>query len=210
MLGGRLDPQWLLDAYANGIFPWPVGQTLAWWSPDPRAIFDFDYFHVPRRLARTCRSSKFEVSCNRDFAGVIAGCATAQQRRRATWITRPLITAYTRLHKLGHVHSVEVWRDDQLAGGVYGVALGGLFAAESMFHYVTDASKVALVHLVNHLRLRGYDFIDIQQLTPHTESFGAVEIPRVLYLARLAVARRRDVTFGETLEPLGTWPGNGL
>jgi leucyl/phenylalanyl-tRNA--protein transferase len=200
VLGGKLDPDWLLDAYAHGIFPWPIGQMLAWWSPDPRAVFEFDSFHVPRRLARTCRSGKFELTCNRDFAAVIQGCATAQHRRRGTWITRPLVAAYTRLHELGHVHSVEIWHGGRLVGGTYGVALGGLFAAESMFHYVTDASKVALVALMDHLRARGYDLIDIQQLTPHTAVFGAVEIPRHEYLARLDRALAREVTFGEELE----------
>lgn len=201
LLGGKLDPPWLLDAYTHGIFPWPVmGETLAWWSPDPRAIFEFDRFHVSRSLAGTCRSGKFEVTSNRDFAGVVEGCATAQHRRRATWITRPLIAAYTRLHQLGHAHSVEVWHEGRLAGGTYGVAIGGLFAAESMFHYVTDASKVALAHLVNHLRERGYHFIDIQQLTPHTASLGAFEIPRRQYLVRLSAACSQKTTFGDLLQ----------
>ena len=196
LVGGKLEPDWLLDAYSHGIFPWPVfGETLAWWSPDPRAVIDFDRFHVSRRLMRTCRSGKFEVTSDRDFAGVIHGCATAQRRRRATWITRPLMSAYQRLHALGHAHSVEVWHAGQLAGGVYGVSLGALFAAESMFHYVTDASKVALAHLVSHARQRGYHFIDIQQLTPHTASLGAHEISRQEYLARLAAARRAMATF---------------
>ena len=196
MLGGKLEPAWILDAYAHGIFPWPIfGGRLAWWSPDPRAIFELDGFHISRSLARTCRRVKFEVTRNRDFAGVMLGCATAQDRRRATWITKPLMAAYQRVHELGHAHSIEVWHDGRLAGGTYGIALGGLFAAESMFHYVTDASKVALVHLVHHLRDRGYQLMDIQQLTPHTASLGAIEIPRREYLRRLDVACAAEVTF---------------
>jgi leucyl/phenylalanyl-tRNA--protein transferase len=195
-VGGRLDPQWLLDAYRHGIFPWPVGETLAWWSPDPRAIFELDGFHVSRRLARTCRSGQFQVTCNQNFAGVVAGCATAQHRRFATWITPELRTAYGHLHRLGHAHSVEVWSEGELAGGVYGVAIGGLFAGESMFHVVRDASKVALVWLVEHLRERGYLLFDIQQLTPHTASLGAIEIPRNEYLRRLAQALQARVSFG--------------
>ena len=198
--GGELSPEWLLDAYRHGIFPWPITEfetPVAWWSPDPRAILPLDEFHVPRRLQRTCRSGRFEVSFDRNFAGVIAGCAKGPGREDGTWITPDVLKAYTRLHELGHAHSVEVWHEHRLAGGVYGVAAGGLFAAESMFRRVRDASKVALVHLVDHLRRRGYTLLDIQQLTPHTRQFGAVEIPRVEYLARLAEALEQPVTFGE-------------
>jgi leucyl/phenylalanyl-tRNA--protein transferase len=203
-LGGKLTPDWLLDAYTHGIFPWPVwGGKLAWWSPDPRAILEFERFHVSRRLARTLRSGKFEVTCNRDFAAVIHGCATAQHRRRATWITPPLKAAYQRLHELGHVHSVEVWHEGRLAGGTYGVSIGGLFAAESMFHYITDASKVAVALLMQHLASRGYELVDIQQLTPHTASLGAIEIPRREYLSRLGQACRKQVTFGQSLDLSG-------
>jgi leucyl/phenylalanyl-tRNA--protein transferase len=201
MLGGKLEPEWLLDAYQHGIFPWPIyGEELAWWSPDPRAILELDQLYVSKRLARTCHSGRFEVTCDRDFAGVIEGCATAQDRRHATWLTRPLKAAYRRLHSLGHAHSVEVWHEGRLAGGTYGIALGALFAAESKFHYVRDASKVALVHLVSHLRSRGYQLLDIQQLTAHMASLGATEIPRDEYLARLAMAVARPVTFGTELE----------
>jgi leucyl/phenylalanyl-tRNA--protein transferase len=204
LIGGKLNTQWLLDAYRQGIFPWPVfGQTLAWWSPDPRAVIEFERFHVSRRLARTLRSGRFEVSCNRDFAGVIHGCATAQDRRRATWLTPAMQVAYRRLHALGYAHSVEVWQEGKLAGGTYGVSIGGLFSAESMFHYATDASKVALAHLVAHLRSRSYHLLDIQQLTSHTASLGATEIPRHEFLARLAVAQQQPVTFGTELEVRG-------
>ncbi|REK13102.1 MAG: leucyl/phenylalanyl-tRNA--protein transferase [Planctomycetota bacterium] len=202
LFGGRLTPEWLIDAYAHGIFPWPIfdgTDIVVWWSPDPRAIFELDGFHVSRRLERTCRSGKFEVTCNHDFAGVIHACATTADRKHNTWLTPKMIAAYQRLHDLGHAHSVEAWHEGRLVGGTYGVAIGGLFAGESMFHRQRDASKVALVHLVDHLRARGYTLFDIQQLTPHTESLGAVEIPRSEYLARLADALQRRVAFGREL-----------
>jgi leucyl/phenylalanyl-tRNA--protein transferase len=187
-IGGQLDPEWLLDAYSHGIFPWPSGRLLAWWSPDPRAILELDALHVSRRLAKTCRSPRWQVTVDRDFAGVMNGCGTAQHRRHATWITPEMRRAYLQMHKLGFAHSVEVWHDGVLAGGTYGVALGAYFAAESMFYYVRDASKVALVHLVGRLKARGYQLLDIQQLTPHTASLGATEIPRAEFLQRLARA----------------------
>ena len=179
-IGGTLEPEWLLDAYRHGIFPWPIVPRLTrmqWWSPDPRAIFELDSFRVSRRLERTCRSDRFTVSTDRDFAGVLSGCATAQSRRRNTWLTREMMAAYQRLFELGRAHSIEVWHEGRLAGGTYGVAIGGLFAGESMFYRVRDASKVALVHLVRHLGDRGYRLFDIQQLTSHTQSLGAIEIP---------------------------------
>jgi leucyl/phenylalanyl-tRNA--protein transferase len=203
MFGGRLTPEWLLDAYAHGIFPWPIfdgTDIVVWWSPDPRAIFEPESFHVSRRLARTCRGGKFQVTCDRDFAGVIQGCATSGSRRHNTWLTPAMIAAYVRLHELGHAHSIEVWNAGRLAGGTYGVALGGLWAGESMFHRERDASKVALAHLVRHLVARGYTLFDVQQCTPHTASLGAIEIERSEYLRRLADALARDVTFGSQLE----------
>jgi leucyl/phenylalanyl-tRNA--protein transferase len=196
--GGELTPDWLLDAYRHGIFPWPISDfeaPIAWWSPDPRAIIELDRFHVPRRLRRTCRGGRFEATYDQDFASVIRGCATAPNRSEGTWLTPQMIEAYIRLFKLGHAHSVEVLKDGQPAGGIYGVSIGGLFAAESKFYRVRDASKVALVHLVEHLRTRGYSLLDIQQLTPHTAQFGAVGIPRDEYLARLAEALAQPVTF---------------
>jgi leucyl/phenylalanyl-tRNA--protein transferase len=195
-VGGELTSEWILDAYRHGIFPWPfTNGDLAWWSPDPRAIFDFDRFHVPRRLARTRRSGHFELTIDRDFAGVIDGCATAGDRQHQTWITPAMHVAYLRLHQEGHGHSVEAWLEGELAGGVYGLAIGGLFAAESMFYRVSDASKLALVYLLEHLQQRGFVLIDIQQLTPNTGRFGAYEIPRRDYLKRLAAAIDLPVTF---------------
>lgn len=197
--GGELSPEWLLDAYRHGIFPWPIGDyddPVPWWSPDPRAIIALDRFHVSRRLRRTCRSGRFEVTRDRDFTGVIHGCATSNGREGETWLTAQMIAAYVRLHELGHAHSVEAWYEGRLVGGTYGVAVGGLFSAESMFFRVRDASKVALVHLVEHLRRRQYAMLDIQQLTPHTARFGAMEIPRQEYLAHLADVVGWPVTFG--------------
>ena len=212
-LGGTLRPDWLLDAYQHGIFPWPLDEDapMAWWSPDPRAIIELDALHVSRRLRRTLRSGRFQVTCDRDFGGVIRGCATAAGRIGQTWITPRMIRAYTRLFELGHVHSVEVWQEGRLCGGVYGVTVGGLFAAESKFYRLRDASKVALVYLVSHLRARGYSFLDIQQLTPHTARLGAIEIPRKTYLRRLAEALALPVTFGHEIEsaPAG-WDGPSL
>jgi leucyl/phenylalanyl-tRNA--protein transferase len=202
-VGGKLEPEWLLDAYSHGIFPWPFSDgMLAWWSPDPRAVLELDRLHVARRLARTCRSGRFEVTCDQDFSGVIAGCGSAPDRMGETWITPPMLAAYEQMHRLGHAHSIEVWYEGKLAGGVYGISLGGMFAAESMFHLVRDASKVALVRMVHHLRCRGYALLDIQQLTPHTQRFGAHEIPRKRYLARLWEALELDVSFGQRLEDL--------
>lgn len=205
-VGGHLSPEWLLDAYSHGIFPWPIdNHHLAWWSPDPRAIIELDRLHISRRLARTCRSRKFNLTSDRDFAGVIEGCATACGRKHHTWITPEMKAAYICLHELGYAHSVEAWRDGNLVGGTYGVALGGLFAAESMFYRVPDASKVALVTLVEHLRRRGYQLLDIQMLTPHTQKMGAIEIPRSVYLRRVAEAVKLPVSFGQ-IEDAHTMP----
>jgi len=201
-VGGCLQAKWLLDAYQHGIFPWPVWQDepMAWWSPDPRAVLELDQLHVSRRLKRTISSQKFMVTCDRDFRGVIEGCATANDRQGATWLLPNMIDAYCEMHRLGHAHSVETWLGNQLVGGTYGIAIGGLFAAESKFYRVRDASKIALVHLVNHLRSRGYQLLDVQQWTPHTGRMGVTEIPRRQYLRHLAAAVRLPVTFGTTLE----------
>jgi leucyl/phenylalanyl-tRNA--protein transferase len=203
LIGGDLTPAWLLDAYRNAIFPWPIfddPELTAWWSPDPRAIFEIDRFHASRRLRQTWRSGKFQVTCDRAFAGVLRGCATAQDRVGATWLAEDLITAYERLFELGVAHSIEAWHEGQLAGGTYGIAIGGLFTAESMFYRVRDASKVVLVSLHAHLVARGYALWDIQQLTPHTQRFGATEISRGEYVRRLSSALVQPVTFGKVLE----------
>ena len=150
---------------------------------------------ISQRLARTCRSGRFEVSVDRAFDDVVTACATSQDRLWATWITPSLRAAYTRLHDLGLAHSVEAWRDGQLAGGVYGVALGGFFAGESMFYHERDASKVALAHLVERLKGRGFTLFDVQQVNPHTESLGALEIRRGDYMQRLRKALQANVSF---------------
>ncbi len=201
MLGGELSVAWLRDAYRHGIFPWPHGQrSLMWFSPDPRAVLEFENLHVSRRLARTVRGGKFQLTCNLAFSGVMHGCATAGGRSRNTWITNEMLDAYLRLHRHKLAHSVEAWQGDDLVGGIYGVAVGGVFSAESMFFRVRDASKVALVALTRHLQARGFRTLDIQQLTPHTASLGANEIPREAFLARIRQERELEVTFGKELE----------
>jgi leucyl/phenylalanyl-tRNA---protein transferase len=162
-------------------------------SPDPRGVFPLDAFHVSRSFRRTLAQAPFEVTVNRAFRDVMTGCATA--RRHGNWISPAFIDAYTRLHEAGHAHSVECWQDGELAGGIYGVAVGGLFAGESMFHRINDASKVALFHLVQHLRERGFVLFDIQMLTPITRQLGAVEISREDYLGRLASAHAPAPSF---------------
>lgn len=199
LVGGELTPDWLIDAYRHGIFPWPLIEDcdeVQWWSPNPRAIFEFDQFHISRRLARRIRSGKFAVTSDRDFAGVIRGCGTAGDRAGNTWLSEDMISAYEILHRLGYAHSIEVWNQDQLVGGTYGIATGGLFAAESMFYRERDASKVALAFLLPHLVGQGYQLLDIQQLTDHTASLGAIEIPRPQYLDRLATALACEPQFG--------------
>lgn len=189
-VGGTLEPACLLRAYAEGVFPWfSEGDPILWWSPDPRAIFNLrSGLHVSRRLARTLRSGKFAVTINRAFAEVIRACG---DRPEGTWITREMISAYEDLHRLRFAHSVEAWQDGELAGGVYGVGLGGFFAAESMFYRRTDGSKIALVALFERLRERGYELVDTQMLTEHTERMGAYEVSRERYLELLRRARSK-------------------
>jgi leucyl/phenylalanyl-tRNA--protein transferase len=198
-VGGGLSVRRLLDAYRHGIFPWPsrADDPMLWWSPDPRAILPLDGMHVSRRLERRRRSGKFEMRANAAFADVLRGCATGPGRERGTWLTPAMVGAYTRLHQLGYAHSVESWLDGKLVGGVYGVAIGGFFSAESMFYRERDASKVALARMVEHLRVRGYQLLDVQQWTAHTGRLGVIEIPRSDYLERLAAAIELPVTFGD-------------
>ncbi len=193
-VGGDLSVPRLLLAYGSGIFPWTV-DPITWWSPDPRAIFELDRFHISRSLARVLRRKPFQVTMDRAFRRVMEGCAAPARGRRETWITREFMEAYTQLHEQGHAHSFECWDGAELAGGIYGVAIGGFFAGESMFHRTNDASKVALYHLVQHLRARGFGLFDIQMLTPITRRLGGVEIPRQEYLRRLAEAVQRTCKF---------------
>jgi len=193
-VGGDLSPERLLTAYRRGVFPWYDATTpILWWSPDPRAIFEIGGLHISRRLARTIRSGKFQITIDRDFPGVIRGCA--DRPGDGNWITPEMLSAYETLHRLGYAHSVEAWRAGILAGGIYGVAINGFFAGESMFSRVSDASKVALAFLMEHLRSRGFQLFDIQFLNPHTASMGAVEIPREEYLERLGKALRSTACF---------------
>ena len=190
--GGDLEPATLVAAYRQGIFPWPFDtHELLWWSPDPRAVIPVEALRVSRRLARTLRRASFVVTINAAFDDVVAGCAA----RAETWITPGLSRAYGRLHELGWAHSVEVWMNGALAGGLYGVAIGGLFAAESMFHHVTDASKIAMVALVQHAGRVGVTLIDAQMPSAHITSMGAVSITRADYLGRLPKVVDRRVRF---------------
>jgi leucyl/phenylalanyl-tRNA--protein transferase len=183
-LGGDFSVSRLVDAYRRGIFPWSVN-PITWWSPDPRGIIELDGLHVPRRLARLLRGGAFSVTLDEDFRGVMTACAEPGRGRRSTWITAEFIDAYEELYRAGHAHSLEVWSRGRLVGGIYGVSQGGLFAGESMFHRVDNASKLALVRLVEHLRSRGFVLFDVQMLTPVTRQLGGLEIPREEYLRRL-------------------------
>lgn len=191
-----LDPQTLLSAYAQGIFPMADRSgAIGWYSADPRGVIPLDGgFHVSQTLRQLVRRKKFDVRVNHDFASTMRACA--KNRNGETWISEPLIAAYVRLHDLGYAHSVECWLDGVLAGGLYGVSLGGAFFGESMFHHVRDASKVALVHLVDRLRARGFELLDTQASTSHLKTFGCVEIPAKEYLQRLAGAIRKECEFG--------------
>jgi leucyl/phenylalanyl-tRNA--protein transferase len=187
----------LVAAYASGWFPMATDGEIRWYSPDPRGIVPLDEVHIPRRLARLARQGRFRIEIDRAFGEVIRACA-ADDRDPAdpgSWINGEIIESYTALHQQGIAHSVETWLDDRLVGGLYGVALRGAFFGESMFHRETDASKVALVALVERLRARGYTLLDTQWVTPHLEQFGAVEIPRADYLQRLEQSLRLDCAF---------------
>ena len=172
----------LLQGYRLGVFPMAMeDDSIEWFSPDPRAILPLEDFHVPHVLRRLLRRRLFKTTVDKAFSEVIAACA----KRKDTWINREIIETYIRLHELGHAHSVEAWRDGRLAGGLYGVAVGGAFFGESMFHSVTDASKIALVAVVEHLRARKFMLLDTQWLTPHLQQFGGIEISRNHYLRLL-------------------------
>lgn len=188
----------LVSAYTSGWFPMAVDEgEIRWYSPDPRGIIPLESFRVPSRLGRVIRAGTFEIELNRAFDTVIRACAETDRRDDdpGTWIDREIIDSYIELHRLGFAHSVEAWQDGRLAGGLYGVALGGAFFGESMFHSKTNASKVALAALVGHLRARGFRLLDIQWVTPHLEQFGAVEIPRESYLELLEEAIALEAAF---------------
>jgi leucyl/phenylalanyl-tRNA--protein transferase len=182
----------LLEAYASGVFPMGMDDgTIRWFSPDPRGILPLGEFHVPHGLRRALKRPGWELRTDTAFNEVVAACAA----REDTWITPLIRTAYRELFAEGRAHSVEIWKEGRLAGGLYGVALGGAFFGESMFHRVTDASKVALWHLVRILREHGFTLLDTQWTTGHLQQFGAVEIPREEYLSLLEKALRRKTSF---------------
>lgn len=199
-VGGRLTPPWLLTAYRQGIFPWPLllpeGYVLAWFSPDPRVLLPWPNLHISRRLRRRIRREEFVVTCDRDFDAVVAGCAAPRKNDTLTWITPSMQRAYRMFHHLGFAHSIEVWQNDQLVGGLYGVGIGTYFSGESMFHRVRDASKVAVVALSAHLHRQGFELFDIQQATPHMVAMGATSIPRSEFLSQVRTATARDPAFG--------------
>jgi leucyl/phenylalanyl-tRNA--protein transferase len=177
--GGDLSAERLLEGYRRGIFPWfSEGDPILWWSPDPRMVLFPDDLKISRSLAKTLRNRRYEVRFDFGFDAVMAACAAPRAGEPGTWISEDMREAYGRLHRLGHAHSVETWIDSELAGGLYGVALGRVFFGESMFSHATDASKIALAALVAHLRASGFGLIDCQMRTRHLESLGAREIPR--------------------------------
>ncbi len=193
----------LLQGYRLGVFPMAMeDDSIEWFSPDPRAILPLEDFHVPHVLRRLLRRRVFKTTIDKAFSEVIAACA----EREDTWINPEIIESYTRLHELGNAHSVEAWKEGRLAGGLYGVAVGGAFFGESMFHSVTDASKIALVALVEHLRAGKFVLLDTQWLTPHLQQFGGIEISRNHYLRVLRRAVELPRKFQGTARPPGSPP----
>ena len=205
-VGGDLRPERLLEAYRHGIFPWySDDQPILWWSPDPRTVLFPHKLHISRSLQRSLRPGLFQVTLDQCFRDVMQHCAgpRPQYPDGGTWITAGMLEAYSKLHGQGYAHSVETWKDGQLVGGLYGVALGGVFFAESMFTRVPDASKVALVSLVRQLQTWGFSLMDCQQSSPHVLAFGAEAIPRREFLTHLAVALALP-------ERRGRWEFDGL
>ena len=203
-VGGVIDTGCVYSAYLQGIFPWPVEfedeMVTAWCSPDPRAVFLWDQIHIPRRLARKIRSRRFVVTSDQAFDAVVNACAGPRViegvEEHGTWITGEMRAVYNELFTMGKTHSVEVWEEDVLVGGLYGVSVGGIFAGESMFRRVSDASKVGLCVLLRHLQQQGYVLMDLQQMTAHCASLGAVMINRQIYLEVLDASLKRPVEFG--------------
>ncbi|MBV9210972.1 MAG: leucyl/phenylalanyl-tRNA--protein transferase [Acidobacteria bacterium] len=195
LIGGQLSAANLLRAYRRGIFPWPIeGWPLPWFCPEVRAILEFKDLHVARSLQRLRERAPFQLTIDKDFRAVIRACAAVSRPHEdGTWITPEMIRAYTELHEAGHAHSVEAWQDESLVGGIYGVDAGGAFAGESMFFIKPNASKLALLHLIEHLQTRGLDWLDIQVMTPHMRVFGAKEISRREFLKKLASAQASDL-----------------
>ena len=193
-----LSPELILKAYACGVFPMAENKddpSVFWVDPDFRGVIPLEEFHLSRRLARTVRSGKFQVSVDQAFDSLIRKCSERTQKREESWINDSIIEVYSELHRRGNAHSVECWSGDELVGGLYGVSLGAAFFGESMFSRASDASKVALVHLIERLRAGGYTLLDTQFVTEHLSTFGAVELPRGTYLEHLRAALERDATF---------------
>ncbi len=185
----HVTPEWLLAAYRQGIFPWfNPGQPVLWWSPDPRMVLLPEQFHLPHSLERTLRKRPFEIRSDSAFEAVMRGCAQPRDGQVGTWIDETMIAAYRGLHAMGLAHSIEAWTDGELVGGLYGVALGRAFFGESMFARRSDASKIALTHLVRRMQQTGFELLDCQMYTSHLARFGAQEIPRAEFGERLARA----------------------
>ena len=194
--GGSLDTTNVMRAYRRGIFPWPMDDSLLlWFCPEERAILEFKNLHVPRRLARVKRQMPFRFTIDKAFRDVIVACAEVKRKEETgTWITTQMMRAYCELHQKGYAHSVEAWDGSTLVGGLYGVDAGGAFSGESMFCYRSNASKLALLHLIEHLGSRGLDWIDIQMITPHMEALGAKGINRSEFLHKLSFTQKRKIT----------------
>lgn len=213
-VGGDLAPERLMDAYAHGIFPWfnDDREPVLWWSPDPRAVVEPNSLHVSRRLARRLRRREFAVTLDGAFKDVVAGCAAPRRKRSGTWITPRMQAAYGRLHDLGVAHSVEVWRDGELGGGLYGVSIGRMFFAESMFSAATDASKVALATLAQVLHRWRFTLIDCQIMNDHLRSLGVAGMPRRRFLRLVAANNAHPTlagpwTLDESTVPAAAGPG---
>lgn len=200
----EITPDLMLRAYRHGLFPMAEtrrGDRLYWLDPERRGVLPLESFHVPRRLLRTVLSDGFEVGADRDFAAILAGCAASAPGREDTWINPQIEALFLELHRMGVAHSVECRRDGKLVGGLYGVALGGVFFGESMFSTVRDASKVALVHLVARLRVSGFRLLDTQFVTAHLTQFGAVEVPRDVYREQLAAGLEAPARWKAAISP---------
>ena len=205
--GGKLTCHWVLNAYVHGIFPWPLDlddatqdKVLGWFCPNPRTVLFPADLHIPRRLGRKMRSGRFRVSSDQSFAKVIAECSgprkVAGELETGTWITSEMKSVYAELYEMGIAHSIEVWQDDELVGGLYGIAVGSIFCGESMFHHVSDASRVALCVLVQYLQSWDFALLDVQQATPHCTALGAIDIPRTRYLQILDEGLGEPAIFG--------------
>ncbi len=195
-VGGNLSPERLLSAYRQGIFPWySENQPILWWSLDPRGIIPLDGFHIGATLTKVLKRKIFEIKINTAFENVMRACAIRSDGSESGWITEEMFSAYTDLHRLGHAHSIESWRNGNLVGGVYGIAIGGLFAAESMFYRESNASKIALTALVERMKERGFTLFDSQMVTNVTKRMGAIEISRKEYLKQLNKALLQNCKF---------------